>query len=88
MEEEIEALRITPNSDAPLGMPFLPVVPDDDFEAFPGISRTREAIVEHMRDHNIRRPLHNIAHQKRKQLELMVVSPNGSQIDCEFVSPL
>ena len=46
MEEELEALRITPNSDAPLEMSFLPVVPDEDFEVFPGISRTREAIVE------------------------------------------
>ncbi len=62
-------------------MSYLPVIPDEEFEAFPGISRTREAIVEHIREHDIRMPLHNIAHQRRDQLELVVVSPNGSEID-------
>jgi hypothetical protein len=83
----MEALHITPNSNAPLGMLFLPVVPDEEFEAFPGISRTREAIIEHICEHDIRRPLHNIAHHRREQLELGDVSPNGSHIDQEFVSP-
>ena len=88
VEEEMEALQITPNSDAPLGMSFLPVVPDEEFEAFPGISRTREAIVEHIREHDIRRPLHNIVRQRREQLDLVVVSPNGHHTDCEFISPI
>ncbi len=88
MEEELEALRITPNSDAPLGMSFLLVVPDKDFEAFPGILRTREAIVEHIHEHDIRRPLHNISHQRREQLELFIVSPNGSHINRDFVSSI
>ena len=84
----MEALRITPNSDAPQGMSFLPIVPDESFEAFPGISRMTEAIVEHIRKNDIRRPLYNIAHQRIEQLELVVVSPNGSDIDREFVSPI
>ena len=84
----MEALQITPNSDAPLGMSFLPVVPDEELEAFPGISRTREAIVEHIREHDIRRPLHNIVRQRREQLDLVVVSPNGHHADCEFISPI
>jgi hypothetical protein len=88
VEDEMEALRITPNSDAPLGMSFLPSVPDEEFEAFPGISRMREAIIEHICEHDIRRPQHNIAHQRRGQLELVVVSPNSSRIDRKFVSPL
>jgi hypothetical protein len=88
VEDEMEALRITPNSDAPLGMSFLPIVPDEEFEVFTGISRMREAIIEHIRKHDIRRPLHNIARQRRGQLELFVMSPNGSRIDQEFVSPL
>ena len=88
MEDKMEALHITPNRDSPLGMSFLPVVPDEEFEAFPGISRMREAIVEHIREHDIRRPLHNIARQRREQLELVVVSPNGSHIDREFFSPI
>jgi hypothetical protein len=88
VDDEMEALHITPNSDAPLGMSYLPVIPDEEFEAFPGISRTREAIVEHIREHDIRRPLHNIVRQRREQLELVVVSPNGSEIDREFISPV
>jgi len=75
----MEALQITPNSDAPLRMLFLPVVPDEEFEAFAGISksRTREAIVEHIHGHDIRTPLHNVVCQRREQLDLVVVSPNG-----------
>ena len=88
MEEELEALHITPNSDAPLGMSFLPVLPDEEFEAFPGMSRTREAIVEHIREHDIRRPLHNIVRQRRMQIDLVVVSPNGNHIDREYISPM
>ena len=83
----MEALGSTANYDAPLGMSFLPVSPDDDFKSFPGILHTREAIVEHIHEHDIRRPLHNIAHQRSKQLE-MVISPDGSAIDREYVSPM
>jgi hypothetical protein len=71
----MEALRITPNSDAPLGMSLLLVVPDESFEAFPGISRMRAAIVKHICKHDIRRPLYNIARQRIEQLELVFVSP-------------
>jgi len=88
VEEEMEALHITPNSDAPLGMSFLPVVPDEEFEAFPGISRTSEAIVEHIHEHDIRRPLHNIVRQRRMKIDLVVVSPNGNHIDREYISPM
>ncbi len=88
VEEEMEALCITPNRDAPLGMSFLPVVLDDEFEAFPVISHTREAIMEHIREHDIQRPLHNTVHQRREQFEAMVVSPNGSEIERKFVSPV
>ena len=59
MEDKMEALHITPNHDAPLGMSFLPVVPDEELEASPGISRMREAIIEHIHKHDIRRPPHN-----------------------------
>jgi hypothetical protein len=42
IEDKMESLHITPNSNALLGMSFLPVVPDEEFEAFPGISRTKD----------------------------------------------
>ena len=85
--EEMEAMGITANNDAPLRMSYLPIIPDHNFKSFPGISRTREATVEHIREHDIRRPLHNIARQRREQLE-MVISPDGSAIDREYVSPI
>jgi hypothetical protein len=85
VEEEMEALHITPNRDVPLGMSFLPVILDDKFEAFFGISCTVEAIVEHIRDYDIHHPSHNTVHQRREQLEAMTVSPNGSEIERIFV---
>jgi hypothetical protein len=39
--EEMEALGITADDDALLGMSFWHVIPDDDCESFPGISCTR-----------------------------------------------
>ena len=53
------------------------------------LSKTRQqAIMEHIREYDIWRPLHNIVHQRSEQLEAIVVSPNGSEIECEFVSPI
>ena len=85
--EEYDSYDITPNPAAPLGMSYLPIVPDEDFQAYPGISRTRESIVDHIREYDIRRPLHNIARQRQEQIEDVVVSPNGNTTDREFVSP-
>jgi hypothetical protein len=85
--EEMEALGITADNEAPLGMSFLPVILDDDFESFPGILQTREATVEHINEHDIHRPLHNIALQRREQLD-MVISTDGSAIDRKYVSPM
>ena len=34
VDDKMEDLHITPNSDAPLGMSFLPVVPDEKFRHF------------------------------------------------------
>ena len=65
----------------PLGMSYLPVVPDEEFQAYPGISRTREAIVDYIREYDIRRPLHNIARQRREQMEDVVTSPDGNMVE-------
>jgi hypothetical protein len=72
-------------------MSYLPVVPDENFEVYPGISHIRDAIVEHLREYDILRPIHNI---ERKRTELQeashafVLSPNGQEWEREFVSPL
>jgi hypothetical protein len=86
LEDEIESLEIRPDPSAPLGMSYLPVVPNEEFEMYEGISQTRGSIVDFIRDHGIGRPLHNI---ERKKLELSaVMSTGGLQWDREFVSPI
>ncbi|KAL7552356.1 hypothetical protein ACHAWF_016576 [Thalassiosira exigua] len=56
VEEEMESLEIVANPIAPLGMSYLPVVPDETFEAYPGVSHTRDAIVEFIREQPMGRP--------------------------------
>jgi len=89
VEEEMESLSITPNPSAPLGMSYLPVVPNEEFVPYSGISYTREAIVEHIREYDIRRPKHNIERQKQERQERLdsFVSPNGMVIEREYVTP-
>jgi hypothetical protein len=90
-DKEIDSCNFAPNPLAPLGMSYLPVVPDENFEVYPGISHIRDAIVEHLREYDILRPIHNI---ERKRTELQeashafVLSPNGQEWEREFVSPL
>jgi hypothetical protein len=91
-EEEIDALNIVPGPNAPLEMSYLPIVPDDSFEVYPGVSHSREIIVEFLRESDILRPLHNVERKKRRlaccNSALMVVSPSGTVWDREYVSPL
>ena len=79
-------LEIRPNPNAPLGMSYLPVVPDETFEPMVGISRVREATVELLREQRIGRPRHNLERKKREIRE--VTSTNGRMIDREYISPL
>jgi hypothetical protein len=39
VDEEIKNCDFTPDLLAPLGMSYLPVVPDEHFQAYPGISQ-------------------------------------------------
>ena len=59
---------------------------EGELEAYPGISQTKIAIIEYICAHDIMWPLHIIVQQRREQLELVLVSQNGTQIKCEFVS--
>mmetsp|Transcript_32231 Transcript_32231/g.77042 ORF Transcript_32231/g.77042 Transcript_32231/m.77042 type:complete len:373 (-) Transcript_32231:51-1169(-) len=85
IEEEMEELGITPNPSAPFGLSYLPSIPDQEFEHELGVSHTRDAIVEAIRDAGHRRPLHNINRQQREQE--MFVSPTGQSVGRDFVSP-
>lgn len=70
---------------APLGMAYLPSVPNDDWEEFEGMSYTRAAIVEYLRENDIQRPLYNL---ERKRNEMMVTSPNSDiEWESEYISP-
>jgi hypothetical protein len=86
VEDEMNSLEIHPNPSAPLGMSYLPVVPDETFEAYTGVSHTREAIVDFLRAHEIGRPLHNIERKKREMS--VVVSPSGFECHRDFFSPI
>lgn len=86
VDEEIESLHIQPNAKAPLGMSYLPVVPDETFETYTGISYTRQLIVDNLRAHEIYRPLNSIERKKKEQQ--FVISPNGVANEREFISPV
>jgi hypothetical protein len=66
IEDEMESLQIRPDPKAPLGMSYLPVVPDETFVCYSGISFTRQAIVQGLMELQIYRPLHNIECKKRE----------------------
>jgi hypothetical protein len=84
--DELDVIATHPN--APLGMTYLPVIPNDEFQTYNGISRTREAIVEFIQKHNIRRPMHNVERKKTEMLGNVVSSPDGSAWLRDFISPL
>jgi hypothetical protein len=68
-----------------LGMAYLPVVPNDDWEEIEGMSYTRAAIVDFLRENEILRPLYNL---ERKRNEMMVTSPNSElEWESEYISP-
>lgn len=76
---------IVEDTSAPLGMAYLPVVPNEDWQEIDGMSYTRAAIVDHLRENSIQRPLYNL---ERKRNE-MLTSPNTDlEWDREYISPL
>jgi len=85
-EEEMESYDIQSNPVAPFGMSYTPVIPDNEFESCPGISFTREAIVDLIREYTLRRPQHNII--RKQEEDAFLASTNGLSIDREYISPL
>ena len=83
--EDMDSNTDASSSIAPFGMNYLPVVPDDSFVSYSGVSHTREAIVDFIRENGIGRPLHNIERKKRE--ENMLLSVGGLEVDREFISP-
>ncbi len=81
----MESLDITADPKAPCGMSYLPIIPDENFEPIAGVSHTRDAIVEMIREYGFRQPMHNIIHQKHEQEVFQ--SPNGMLVHRDFFSP-
>ncbi len=81
-DEVREEATIVRDAAAPFGMAYLPVVPNDEWEEFEGMSYTRAAIVEYLRTNSIQRPLYNLE-RKRNQ----VSETNNAQWDSEYISP-
>ena len=82
----MESLEIYADPNAPLGMSYLPVIPDETFAQYPGVSYTHEAIVDMIRDCSFRWPVYNIL---RQQMEKSVfASPNGMAMHRDFSSPI
>ena len=100
--EEETVLQIRPDNAAPLGMSYLPTIPDDSyvFEMEEGVSQTREEVVDFLSNNLLRRPVHNILRRRRElatavqQRELddgWVFSQNADgvvfAVGTEFISP-
>ena len=66
--QEENFLQIRPDIDAPLGMSYLPSVPDDTyvFETEVGDSQTRAEIVDFLTSHSLRRPVYNLVRRRRE----------------------
>lgn len=82
---EEDLLEIVPHPSAPLGMSYMPQLPDDTFDTYQGVSFTRQTIVDQLRERNVRRPLYNI---QRKIDEMNFKTKSGHVIDREFISPI
>jgi len=87
MQEVVEGgddaeFSIVPHPDAPLGMSYLPVIPNEDWEEFEGISYTRLGIVEYLRSNGIMRPLYNLARKQREDDD-----SSNLEWDDEYISP-
>ena len=82
VEVEIHSMNLLPDPIAPLELSYLPVIPDQMLKVYPGISHTREAIVEFLRESDTLRPVHNVEQKKRELAAsnaLTVHSPNGME---------
>jgi hypothetical protein len=88
LEDEMEQLDITPHQNAPFGMDYLPVVPNEEFDIFGGISYTQEGIIQALQELEIYRPSHNIEQRQRELQHQTWQLTMGEYCDREFISPL
>jgi hypothetical protein len=99
LSEEESYLQITPNNAAPLGMSYLPTVPDNSFifEPVEGVSQTHEEAVGWLQSKSLKRPLHNITRRRREleeelEREQWILSQNADgevyAVGSEFISPI
>ena len=80
----MEQYDIIAHKDAPYGMSYLPVVPDDEFEMYDGISYTREAIVEALCDLEIYGLAHNIERRQSELAQQNMQMSNDDSLESEI----
>ena len=67
----------------PLGMNYHPTLLDEDvFMCVAGVSHTRDALLEVIRERDMRHPNNNL------MWNAIFVSRNGTSIDSAFISPI
>jgi len=88
-DDDDDGRTIRPMPNSPLGMTYLPTIPED-FEEIEGVSHARASLVEQIREKNYWRPFHNIARNKPASVEGVGTVPGYGAvagIDQEFYHP-
>jgi hypothetical protein len=92
VKDESNCMNLDEHPSSPLYMSYLRSVSDATFEAYPGISHTREATVEFRRGGEISCLVHSVDRKKRELIEAAaaqtVLSPCGIEWEREFVGPM
>mmetsp|Transcript_3211 Transcript_3211/g.5257 ORF Transcript_3211/g.5257 Transcript_3211/m.5257 type:complete len:121 (-) Transcript_3211:101-463(-) len=91
-DDDSDEVHCTQLDGAPLGLQYLPTLPDEEFERVPKISMTRIAIIEEIRRQNYRRPLHNVTRNlgirdKDSNSYIVPKDTEGNDIEVEFFHP-
>jgi hypothetical protein len=91
-DEQDDIVCCTQFEGAPLGLQYLPILPDKEFEIVPRMSMTRLALIEEICCQNYRRPLNNVL----RNLDIRDLNSNsyitprdgaGNKIEIEFFHP-
>ena len=78
---------------APLGLQYLLVLPDEEFEVIRGVSMTRLAIIQEIKKQNYQQPVHNIDDHNSNILDadsnsyIVPRDKDGTKIAAEFFHP-
>ena len=87
-DENDDSLQIIAKIGAPMGMQYLPSLPNDDFISVRGMSMIRSSVVEKIRVGQYKRPSHNrLRNQTGDSSRYVPTNSNGSVIEEELYHP-